>query len=119
PVEVLKGKLKTGSSGGTLRSVLVVFQFTTSIILIAGTLIVYRQLNYMHPRDLGFDKQQVLIVDGADALNTRIDAFKRDVLNIPSVKSGTITAFLPVGNAQRNENNVFKAPDANSTNAFN
>jgi len=119
PIEVLKGKLKTGSGGERLRSVLVVFQFTTSIVLIIGTLVVYRQLNYMRTRDLGFDKQQVLIVDGADALGENIQAFKREVLRLPEVKYGTVTGFFPVGHASRNTANVFKGPVQNTENAFN
>ena len=119
PIEVLKGKLKTGSGGERLRSVLVVFQFTTSIVLIIGTLVVYRQLNYMHNRDLGFDKQQVLIVDGTDVLGNQVQSFKREILRLPGVTSGTVTAFLPVSHADRNVNNVFKGPAENTANAFN
>lgn len=119
PIEVLKGKLKTGSGGERLRSVLVVFQFTTSIVLIIGTLVVYRQLNYMHNRDLGFDKQQVLIVDGTDVLGNQIQSFKREILRLPEVKDGTITSYLPVSHAGRNVNNVFKGPVENTENAFN
>ena len=119
PIEVLKGKLKTGSGGERLRSILVVFQFTTSIVLIIGTLVVYRQLHFMQTRDLGFDKQQVLVVDGTDALGTHIQAFKQQILRLPEVKSGTISSFLPVAHSDRNTYNVFKAPTPNATNSFN
>jgi len=119
PIEVLKGSLKTGSGGERLRSVLVVFQFTTSIILIIGTLVVYRQLHYMQTRDLGFDKQQVLVVDGTDALGPRIRAFKEQALRFPEIRSGTISGYLPVAHSARNTYNVFKAPVASGTNAFN
>ena len=119
PIEVLKGKLKTGRGGERLRSVLVVFQFTTSIVLIIGTLAVYRQLNYIRNRDLGFNRQQVLIVDGTDALGKQIQTFKREVLAMPEVATGTITSYLPVNHAGRNVNNVFKGPVENAENAFN
>lgn len=119
PIEVLKGNLKTGSGGERLRSVLVVFQFTTSILLMTGTLVVYRQLDFMKNRDLGFDKQQVLIVDGTEALGTGIQAFKQRVLQLPGVKSGSVSAFLPVAHAERDTYNVFKAPSTNASNAFN
>jgi putative ABC transport system permease protein len=119
PISVLKGS-RGGSGGGErLRSVLVVFQFTVSIILMSATLIVYRQLNYMHNRDLGFNRQQVLIVDGTDALGEKVNAFKREVLQLPDIKSGTITSFLPVSNAGRNVYNVFKGPVPTTENAFN
>jgi putative ABC transport system permease protein len=119
PIEVLKGALKTGSSGERLRSFLVVFQFTTSIVLMIGTFVVYRQLSYMRNRDLGFDKQQVLVVDGTDALGDHIQAFKQQVLQLPEVKSGTISAFLPVARSDRNAFNVFKTPAATANNSFN
>ena len=59
PIEVLKGKLKLGSNSTGLRSVLVVFQFATSIMLIVGTLVIYKQLNYIQSKDLGYNKDQV------------------------------------------------------------
>ena len=95
PIEVLKGKLKTGSGGERLRSILVIFQFTTSIVLIIGTLVVYRQLHFMQTRDLGFDKQQVLVIDGADALGTHIQAFKQQILQLPEVKAAPSAASCP------------------------
>jgi putative ABC transport system permease protein len=60
PIEVLKGQLVKGFKGSLLRNVLGVFQFAVSIILIAGTLIVYSQLRYIHNKDIGFNKEQVL-----------------------------------------------------------
>src|SRR4030095_4248386 len=56
PIEVLKGKLKLGSKNGALRRLLVVIQFATSIILIIGTIVIYRQLNYIQTKNLGFNK---------------------------------------------------------------
>lgn len=66
PVEVLKGKLKSGMKTKGVRSVLVVVQFSVSIFLIAATLIVFQQLSYMQSKDLGIDKSKVITV-----LNTR------------------------------------------------
>jgi len=110
PIEVLKGKLKLGSRSGGLRSMLVVFQFTTSIILIVGTIVIYRQLNYIQSKDLGFNKNQVLIVNDAYALKDNITAFKQSVLQISSVKSSTISSFLPVSSSSRNDNTYFTSP---------
>jgi putative ABC transport system permease protein len=64
PIEVLKGRLKLGSRSGGLRSLLVVFQFATSIVLIIGTIVIYRQLHFIQTKNLGFNKEQVLIVKG-------------------------------------------------------
>ena len=54
-----------GSKSSGLRSVLVVFQFATSILLIIGTIVIYKQLNFIQTKDIGFKKDQVLIIDGA------------------------------------------------------
>jgi putative ABC transport system permease protein len=104
PIEVLKGKLKLGSKSGILRSVLVVFQFWASIILIIGTVVVYRQLHYIQTRNLGFNKDQVLIVNGVGALNNNMVPFKNDVLQLPGVSSGTLSGYLPVSNSYRSDN---------------
>jgi len=63
PVVVLKGAFKTGTKGVLLRKGLVVFQFTISIALIIGIIVVYTQLNFMRSQDLGFDKNQTIIID--------------------------------------------------------
>ncbi|MDP4262376.1 MAG: ABC transporter permease [Bacteroidota bacterium] len=108
PIEVLKGKLRLGSKSGGLRSVLVVFQFATSVILIISTIVVYRQLNYIQNKKLGFNKDQVLVLDGTYALGDNINAFKNEVLQMPGVLDGTVSAYLPVANSSRNDNTYSK-----------
>jgi len=119
PIEVLKGKLKLGSKNGGLRSLLVVIQFATSIILIIGTIVIYRQLNYIQTKNLGFNKDQVLIINDAYALNKNIDAFKNEVLQMPGVISGTLSSFLPVSNSSRNDNSYSKEAVMDSKNGIN
>ena len=58
PVSMLNGELKSGSKGVWIKKGLVVFQFAISILLMVGTITIYRQLNYVQTRDLGFDKEQ-------------------------------------------------------------
>lgn len=94
PIEVLKGKLKTSGSNGGLRSTLVVFQFVTSIILIIGTFVIYRQLHYIQTKNLGYSKDQVLIIDNAYSLSNQ-EAFRQDLLKQPGVMSGTLSSFIP------------------------
>jgi putative ABC transport system permease protein len=118
PIEVLKGKLKLGSKSGGLRSVLVVFQFATSIILIIGTIIVYRQLHYIQNKNLGYDKNEVLIIDGTSSLGDNIDAFKNEVLQMPGVESGTISSFLPVSNSSRSDQTYSKEAVMNPQNGI-
>jgi putative ABC transport system permease protein len=108
PIEVLKGKLRLGSKSGGLRSVLVVFQFATSVILIISTIVVYRQLNFIQNKKLGFNKDQVLIVDGAYTLDKNLTAFKNDVLQMPGVLSGTVSSYLPVSASSRSDNTYSK-----------
>lgn len=63
PVTVLKGRFATGSSGNLLRKSLVVFQFAISTALVIGTIVVYTQMSFMRNQDLGFKKDQVLIIE--------------------------------------------------------
>lgn len=96
PLKVLKNTIELeGAASGYLRNTLVVFQFVISMILIVGTGVIYQQLNYIQTKKLGFNKDQMLIVHDAYALDNQIKAFKEQVLQIPSVESGTVSSFLP------------------------
>ena len=95
PIDVLKGKVATGFKGGMLRSFLVVFQFSISIFLIVGTLVIYNQLNYIQSRDIGYDRNQVLIVHNAFELGNHSKTFKQEVKQLPGVAGVTLTGFLP------------------------
>ncbi len=104
PIEVLKGKLRFGSKSGGLRSFLVVFQFFTSIVLLIGTIVIYKQLNYIQTKNLGFNKDQLLIIDNAYELQNNSQSFKNELLQQPGVSSGTFSSFLPVSSSSRNDN---------------
>jgi putative ABC transport system permease protein len=117
PIEVLKGKLKMGSRSGYIRSGLVVFQFFVSIVLITGTIIVYKQLNYIQTKQLGFNKDQVLIINDTYALDKNVQAFKNEMLQTPGVISGTVSGFLPVSSS-RNDNSFYKNPVFDSKDAL-
>jgi putative ABC transport system permease protein len=97
PAQVLKGRLATGGKGSRLRSSLVVFQFALSISLIIGTLVIYRQLHYIGSKDLGFDREHVLIVKNVHVLERQQSALKEEVLGLPGVVSATLSSFLPTG----------------------
>ncbi len=96
PVAVLKQQMKNGTRSHGLRRGLVVFQFLTSIILIIGTLIIHDQLRYIQNKDLGFQKDQILIVQDAFILGQRVSAFKEELKQNPNVVSATVTSYLPV-----------------------
>ncbi len=118
PVEVLKGKLKLGSKSGGLRSVLVVFQFATSIFLIIGTIVIYKQLHFIQTKDIGYNKDQVLIVNDAYSLNNNAKVFKDEILKLNGVQSATISSFLPVSNSARSGNVWFSEPTADVKNGI-
>ncbi|MBE7179063.1 MAG: ABC transporter permease, partial [Mucilaginibacter polytrichastri] len=83
PVQVLKGKLAAGFKGSWLRNGLVVFQFSTAIILIIGTLVIYSQLSYIRNKDLGYNRDQVLVLKNAYSLSNHAQTFKEQILQIP------------------------------------
>ncbi|MDX1943020.1 MAG: ABC transporter permease [Saprospiraceae bacterium] len=109
PINVLKGRLSQHAKGGGFRSALVVFQFITSVLLIIGTIVIYRQLNYIQTKQLGFNKEQVLIINDAYALGDQLTAFKEEALRETGVVSGTISSFLPVPSS-RNDSPIFPSP---------
>jgi putative ABC transport system permease protein len=104
PVTVLRGKVQTAMKSGSLRKVLVVIQFGISIALVIGTLVILKQLNYIQNYELGFDKEQVLIVQDAYALGDNLESFKNELLNFPEVKAASISSFLPVSQSARSDN---------------
>jgi putative ABC transport system permease protein len=110
PIIVLKGNLATGFKTGWLRNTLVVFQFGTSIFLLVGTAVIYRQLNYIHHRELGFDRQQVLIVHDTWTLGNGVRPFKARLLQLPGVEGATMTGFLPTSTYRSNDA-IFTSPD--------
>ena len=79
PSVVLKGNQYTSSSGSLLRNGLVVFQFFISIILIIGTLVVQKQMNYMQNKDLGYNKDNVILIERAGFLQDQTETFIEEV----------------------------------------
>lgn len=104
PIYVLKGNVSRGSKSSATRSALVVFQFTTSIILIIGTAVIYRQMNFILNKKVGFDKEQVLLLQGATTLADKIGSFKNELLNLSQVKSVTVSDYLPINDTNRDGN---------------
>jgi putative ABC transport system permease protein len=99
PVAVLKGINKSGRSGVNLRRGLVIFQFSLSIALIAGTMVVYFQMSHILNRDLGFDKEQMLILDYNydETVNRKRETLKTEMEAIPEIISSAYTRSLPGG----------------------
>jgi putative ABC transport system permease protein len=109
PAQVLKGSIANGSRSPILRNGLVVFQFATSIILIIGTIVIYSQTQFILNRKRGFDKDQVMVLQGTNTLgDANIKTFKDQLSQIASVKSVSISDYLPIENSRRNTNPFFK-----------
>ncbi|MGD8536504.1 MAG: ABC transporter permease, partial [Candidatus Aminicenantes bacterium] len=85
PVTVLKGRFSTSRTGIRMRNALVIFQFTLSIVLISMTLLISRQMDFMMNRDLGYNKNNLIVVERAYSLGPRQDAFQQELRQIPSV----------------------------------
>lgn len=107
PIATLKGSLSTGTKNKTLRSGLVVFQFATSIALIICTILVYRQMTFIQQSDVGFDREQVLIMHDTDMLNDRIGEFRNTLTSLPEVQSASVSRFLPVEGFDYNDTNFW------------
>jgi putative ABC transport system permease protein len=109
PGQVLKGAISTGSKSPILRNGLVVFQFAASIILIISTIVIYNQMHFILSRKVGFDKDQVMILQGTNTLgNQNIRNFKTELSKLAAVKSASISDYLPVNGTTRNGNAFFK-----------
>lgn len=102
PARVIKGQLTT-QSNGLLRNILVVFQFFISSVLIIATITIYRQLNYMYSKRLGYDKENVLVLDllGNDAKNN-YEILKNEIKKLSYVKNASASSQLPVWGLTRN-----------------
>lgn len=104
PAKVLKGMMGQSKKTSGLRSGLVVFQFTISIILIIGTFIVNQQMDFILNSKIGFEKEQVVQLYGTNMLNDKVSTFKDELENLNGVGSVTISDYLPIEGAKRDGN---------------
>jgi ABC-type antimicrobial peptide transport system permease subunit len=94
---VLKGKLSKGSKlSFLLRNAIVIFQFAISIILIIGTLTIGRQLAYVQDRDLGFEKDNILVLNLQGSMLEKNEIFKNELLNNPAVRGASLSTERPL-----------------------
>lgn len=98
PIQALKGKLKLGKGGASFRQVLVVVQFSISVFLIVGTIIITKQMSYVKNKQLGYDKAQTLIIpiDNSDIYNN-LNSFKTELQNQTAVQSVSAMSGEPGG----------------------
>ncbi|WDF68024.1 ABC transporter permease [Sphingobacterium oryzagri] len=106
PIAVLKGKVSPTSGSAIFRNGLVIFQFATSIVLIIGTFIINQQLEFILNKDVGFEKDQVLVLHGTNTLGNQTKIFKNELSRLPAIQSVAISDYVPVNidGAKRNGN---------------
>ena len=85
-----------------LRNGLVVFQFFIATALIIGTFLIYQQLNYMKGKKVGFQKDQIVVVEDAYTLRNNIESFKQQALQSPAIEAATISSYLPIPSSRSN-----------------
>ena len=110
PILVLKGRFSDSLKGRKLRSALVVFQFFIACTLIFCSIVIRQQIAYIQNKQLGFDRNQVIVINDAYALDANIEVFKDQVKSIPNVINATVSGFLPV-KSNRSDSPVCKVPE--------
>jgi putative ABC transport system permease protein len=97
PVKTLKGLFKAGEGNISFRKVLVVAQFTISIVLIITTIIVFQQLRYMQNTSLGYNKEHIITLPYYNSINPQYDAFRNDLLQNTAIKDVARSSRVPTG----------------------
>ena len=118
PVKVLKGTLKLDSGTTLFRKGLVVFQFVLSIVLIIGTVIVSRQVNYIQAMNLGFDRDNLVYVSLDGDLGKNYDVFKNEALKMPGIKSISLSSNAPTAISNSTVNVEWDGKDPNTNVSF-
>jgi putative ABC transport system permease protein len=117
PVDVIKRKLKEGNSKSFTRGGLVTIQFVVFIGLVFCTLIIRRQINYMHQQNPGFEKENVLVVENMGYLDNNRNSFKMEMLKNPSVLSASYSSLVP--SVDDNAGNIFCEKGSDKTHSLN
>jgi len=106
PIVVLTGKLSRGSKSAHLQNGRVIFQFVVSTILIISALVVNKQMSFILNKKLGFNKDQVVLLQGANTFYSKLNTLKNELKELSEVENVSVTSFLPLeGMAQ--EGNQF------------
>lgn len=113
PITVLKGRFSGTKKSIGLRQGLVVFQFCISICLIIGTAIVYLQLSYIQNKKLGYDQEQLLVLENSWALGKNESIFKEQLLKDSRVVNVSTSPYKPAG--PTNSNNSLAYPEADDS----
>jgi putative ABC transport system permease protein len=95
PISIFKGKISSGLKTSHIRNILVVAQFSLTIILIVGTVLVYDQLEYVMNKEIGFDKENIVTISNSNILQSSKETFKREILKDNNIGYGSYSTGLP------------------------
>jgi putative ABC transport system permease protein len=103
PVKALNGKLSSGFRNARLRGILVVIQFSIATFMVVGSLVILRQLQFIQSKNIGFNREQVLIINNVGSMNDPV-VLKQEVKKISGVINASMSGFLPTGGARWSNN---------------
>jgi len=115
PVKVIRGALKSGAASSWFRKILVVVQFSLSILLVIGTVVVYQQLTYMKNKRLGWDKEHLVYIPLRDDVRKVYDTLKTELVKDPHVLNVTASSQLPSNIGSNSSNFNWEGKDPNFT----
>ncbi|HLK96716.1 MAG TPA: FtsX-like permease family protein, partial [Hymenobacter sp.] len=120
PVRVLKGAVHVGASAQLFRRGLVVFQFVLSMLMVVGTLVIYRQLQYIQTKNLGYDRENLIQISTNNSeLGSKYLTFKYELLSKPGIRSVTFSQTSPLGNGNTTDGVSWRGKDPTSAIQFN
>lgn len=95
PTTIFKDKVQVMHKGNFLRSLLVIIQFFIAIVILSGTFVVYRQLQFLQKKELGFDKEQLVVIDRASGLGKKIEPFLAEIRKLPGIIDASNSTSVP------------------------
>lgn len=110
PLQVIKGQLFRGMSKSRFRSLLVLFQYSVSIVLLSSTFIIYKQLEFVQTKNPGYEKDQVVVIKRVNGLGNSMPAFKHSILQNPDILSASYSIDLPGDDFSTNSMGVAGRP---------
>jgi putative ABC transport system permease protein len=116
PSSIIKGGWSNENKKSVIRNILVISQFTASIILITATLAIHQQMSFILNKKLGFAKEQVLLLNDTYVMGKQVQSFKHELLKLPAIKSVTMSEYLPIEGTKRDGNRFWKHGDDNEDN---
>jgi putative ABC transport system permease protein len=95
PLKAIKGNLRDKVKGGSTRNILVGIQVLITAFVLTSSLLVYVQINYIQKRDLGFDREQIIVISHANALKEKQESFMQEIKKFPQIMDATSTNQIP------------------------